>query len=176
MDCIGSQRIHTQERHRAQYWAPGFKTDASHAGYQIINGSKGYEIKSTLVESHEEILDDKKHQELSFLPVLRESTIEIAANTVTGTEVQYRLKDNVMCLNCNTQGNTHAVCCSETSSTCQVGLLDYAHIGKATEVAATWDTNVKLDIYRDLQQGHGALKTSIRNCPQKEQVSWLRLI
>lgn len=101
------------------------------------------------MESHEEIPDDKKHQELSFLPVLRESTTEIVANTVTGTEVQYRLKDNVMYLKCNDSDNTYTVCCLETfSSTCPVGLLDCAHIGKATEIAAAQDTNVKLEIYR----------------------------
>lgn len=160
-----------------QYWAPGFKPDASHAGYQIRNGSKGYEIKSTLVESHEEILDGKKHQDLSFPPVLRESTTEIVANTVTGTEVQYRLKDNVMYLNCNDSDNTYTVCCLETfSSTCPVGLLDCSHIGKATEIAAARDTNVKPEIYRHSQQRHSTLKTRIRNRPQKEQVSWLRLI
>ena len=71
-DCIGSKHTRTQERPSAiQYRALGLNTDASHTGYQIRNGSKGYEIKSTLVESHGEILDDKKHQELRFLPVLR---------------------------------------------------------------------------------------------------------
>lgn len=43
-----------------------------HDEYEITNGRAGYEIKSIPVESHGETLDDKEHQEQSFLPVLRE--------------------------------------------------------------------------------------------------------
>lgn len=72
------------------------------------------------------------------------------ANTVTGTEVQYRVKGNVIYLNCNNSDNTYAICYLETSSsTCPVGLLDHASIGKATEIAAPRDTSFKLEIYRD---------------------------
>lgn len=56
-----------------------------HSEYEIINGSEGQEIKSIPVESHGETLNDRhkrhmerhlmrllEHQELCFLPVLRE--------------------------------------------------------------------------------------------------------
>lgn len=43
-----------------------------HVEYEITNGSEGQKIKSIPVESHGETFDDKEHQELSFLPVLRE--------------------------------------------------------------------------------------------------------
>lgn len=87
------------------------------------------------------------------------------------TKFQYRLKDNAVYLNCNyNSNNTYAVCYLETSfSTSPAGLLDYACTVKVSELAAPWDTNVKLES----QQQHSTPQTSISNCPQEAQVSWL---